>query len=262
MNVEKIKTLHKFGKSLRILYVEDNTEARESTLDVLHDIFHDITVALDGIDGLEKFQSEHFDLVITDINMPKLNGIDMVEKIRDKDADVPILITSAYSDSGYFMETIKLGVEGYLLKPIDLEQFIDALTKALEKIKLRTENEQYKQELEKENQTLSKNIKSTTELLQKQMFTDQLTGLQNRAALDRDIETHREKDGTSLILLDINNFKNFNALYELDTGNSILKHFAKELGAGDIRFPKRIPGFRRRIRAAARPGGFLLRTAA
>jgi diguanylate cyclase (GGDEF)-like protein len=229
MNKEKINTLIDFGQNLNVLYVEDNEEAREATLDVLRDFFPNIHVAHDGQEGLELWGAQRFDLIITDINMPRLNGIEMVETIRKTDLDTPILITSAYSDPGYFMETIKLGVEGYLLKPIDLKQFVDVLSKVLEKVRLKKENDLYKKTLEDENLTLTKSIKHTTEQLKEQIFIDNLTGLKNRAALDMDISNYVEEGETSLILIDINNFKGFNSLYGLDTGNLILQTFANIL---------------------------------
>lgn len=226
---EKIQSLIQAGQNLKVLYVEDNIEAREATLDVLNDFFPHIVLANDGQEGLEEFEKDKFDLIITDINMPRLNGIDMVEHIRNKDLQTPILITSAYNDSGYFMETIRLGVEGYLLKPVDLKQFVDVLTKVLEKVKLKNENELYRKALENENQILNKNIKDTTNQLQEQMFIDNLTGLKNRAALDLDINEHQNAPECSLVLIDINNFKSFNSLYGIDTGNEILKKFANLL---------------------------------
>jgi len=229
MNKDKINALIGFGRNLNVLYVEDNEEAREATLDVLRDFFPNICVAHDGQEGLELARARQFDLIITDINMPRMNGIEMVETIRKTDLDTPILITSAYSDSGYFMETIKLGVEGYLLKPIDLKQFVDVLSKVLEKVRLKKENDLYKKTLEDENLTLTKSIKHTTEQLKEQIFIDNLTGLKNRAALDMDISSYLEEGETSLILIDINNFKGFNSLYGLDTGNLILQTFANIL---------------------------------
>ncbi|MEA3383508.1 MAG: EAL domain-containing protein, partial [Campylobacterota bacterium] len=72
----------------------------------------------------------------TDINMPKLNGLEMIEKIRTINKDIPILVLSAYNESGFFMDSIKLGVEVYLLKPIDIDQFLGMLEKVTQKIKL------------------------------------------------------------------------------------------------------------------------------
>ncbi|MEA2018909.1 MAG: EAL domain-containing protein [Campylobacterota bacterium] len=144
--MNNIDEIIKYSKKLKLLYVEDNEEARESTVVILEEFFDDITVAVNGEDGLEQFkekkaniakESKTFDLIITDINMPKLNGLEMIEQIRDIDKDIPILVLSAYNGSGFFMESIKLGVDGYLLKPIDINQFLGALNKITSKLILK-----------------------------------------------------------------------------------------------------------------------------
>ena len=125
-----------FTKTLKLLYVEDNEAARESTLLILEEFFSDIVVAINGEDGYEKFQENDIDLIITDINMPKLNGLEMVKKIGHINKDISILVLSAYNESGFFIESIKLGVDGYLLKPIDMDQFIGALNKIVQNLRL------------------------------------------------------------------------------------------------------------------------------
>ncbi len=145
---EKIKALVPFSKTLNVLYVEDNELARENILQFLEHFFDSITVAVDGQAGLESYEDAAFDLIITDINMPRMNGIEMASAIRDTNKEIPILILSAYDDIRYFLEGIKLGIDGYLIKPIDLDQFVNILTKTIEKIRLQRENEDYKHNLE------------------------------------------------------------------------------------------------------------------
>jgi len=127
---------------LRLLYVEDNEYARESMMNVLEEFFGDVIIACDGQEGLEGFENNKIDLIITDINMPRLNGLEMIKEIRKTDTDVPILILSAYNESSFFLDSIKLGVDGYLLKPIVISQFMEILKKVTQKLK-------YKQEAEK-----------------------------------------------------------------------------------------------------------------
>ena len=134
--MKNIEELINYTQTLKLLYVEDNKEARESTLLILKEFFSSIVVAINGEDGYEKFQENDIDLIITDINMPKINGLEMIKKVREIDKDVSILVLSAYNESGFFMESIKLGVEGYLLKPIDMDQFLGVLEKAIQKIQL------------------------------------------------------------------------------------------------------------------------------
>ncbi len=122
-----INKLVKFTKTLKVLYVEDNAEARESTKMILEEFFDDLVIAVDGEDAWGKFQKEHIDLIITDINMPRLNGLDMIKKIRQIDKKVFILILSAHKESGYFKETKEIGVDKIMLKPIEINQFVELL---------------------------------------------------------------------------------------------------------------------------------------
>ena len=145
-----IKELTKSSIELKILYVEDDESARIKTLQLLKNFFRDITIAINGKDGIEKFSNDNFDLVITDINMPYMNGIEMLKKIRELDKDIPCLILSAHDDSEYFVDAIKLSLDGYILKPIEITQFTDILYKIIDKIRLKSENLQYKQFLEKQ----------------------------------------------------------------------------------------------------------------
>ncbi len=211
--------LIKFAQNLRVLYVEDNKEARESTLGLLTNIFNNITTAVNGEDGLEKFKEGGFELILTDINMPKMNGMEMIEKIRETDKDIPVLVISAYNESGYFIETIRLGVEGYLLKPIDLDQFLDMIRKAVEKIYLKKELEVYQNSLEKK-------VQEQTKELYKQLYYDSLTSLENKNSL---LKVIKEEKPFGLVLMDINNFSLFNDIYGSDIGDEILKNVSKIL---------------------------------
>lgn len=122
------------NNTLKLLYVEDNEQARKSTQIILQEYFNHIIVAVDGEDGFNKFQNNPIDLIITDITMPKLNGIEMIKKIREIDQEVPILIISAYNDTHYFTDSIKHGVQGYILKPLNINQLEEAITKVKKKI--------------------------------------------------------------------------------------------------------------------------------
>ena len=155
----------KYSQDLTLLYVEDNPEARESTMLIFDEFFRETVVAVNGEDGLEKFKTHNIDIVITDINMPRLNGLEMTKMIKEIDEDIPILVLSAYNESGFFMDSIKLGVEGYLLKPIDMDQFLMALSKVTDRLKLKEEalgNLHFLQQYEKA--TNSSSIVSKTDL--------------------------------------------------------------------------------------------------
>ncbi len=146
--MSKLKDTIKYTQNLKLLYVEDNVQSRESTLLILEDFFDEIVVVHNGEAGLHEFKTnkisekiKNFDLIITDINMPKLNGLQMIEKIRKIDINISILVLSAYNESDFFLDSIKQGVDGYLLKPINVEQFLSILGKVVEKRKLKDEAE-------------------------------------------------------------------------------------------------------------------------
>jgi C4-dicarboxylate-specific signal transduction histidine kinase len=124
--------LKKYTKDLSLLYVEDDEILREKTADLLSCIFNDISLASDGEIGLDKYKKKKHDIVITDINMPNMNGIEMIENIKNINQEQIIVVTSAHDDSEYLRSLIKLGIENFVLKPIDLEQLV-ALIQRLSK---------------------------------------------------------------------------------------------------------------------------------
>ncbi len=119
-------------RNISILYVEDDEAARNATVKILSKLFKNITVAVDGQEGLEKYRSGDIDIIITDINMPRLNGIEMLEKIKQIDPFFYALVLTAYSDRENFMATISLGVRGYITKPINVAQLIGSLEVAVD----------------------------------------------------------------------------------------------------------------------------------
>ncbi len=137
----ELEEIVKVSKQLHLLYIEDNETTRETTKELLDEFFNEISVAINGEDGLEKFKNNSIDLIITDINMPKLSGLAMSEKIREIDQDVPILVVSAHNETNFFIESIKVGVDGFILKPIDLGQFLSSLQKIIQKISTKMKSE-------------------------------------------------------------------------------------------------------------------------
>lgn len=136
-----IETLRQQCQAISLLYIEDDATTREATLLVLQEFFNTIHVATDGEEGLALYRTHASDieLIITDITMPKLNGIEMIQAIRQENKDVVIIVFSAHSESTYFAQTIEVGVDGYLLKPLKPNQLFQTLFRSVEKIRLRHE---------------------------------------------------------------------------------------------------------------------------
>lgn len=225
MNAE-MNELATYGKKIRLLYVEDNKEVRQYTVETLNRFFEHITVAVDGIDGLEKFKISTYDLVLTDINMPRMNGIEMIRQIKEVDPNITILVLSAHSYSDYFIQTIMLGIDGYLLKPIDIVQFVKTLIKSVKKIFLQQEVERYKQDLESINMDLEQKVQERTAQLEYRLYHDTLTELKNRESLMLELS---QAQSQILILIDIDGFEKFNELYGISAGNQILCVLSKYL---------------------------------
>lgn len=87
---------------LKLLYVEDDKETRENTLRLLNQFFKYIKTAENGAQGIERFQEEEFDCVLTDINMPVLNGLGMIQQIKKINPSISIFVLSAHNETNYF----------------------------------------------------------------------------------------------------------------------------------------------------------------
>jgi len=161
----KINELKEYGKTFKILYVEDNEEARIQTQKMLNNFFPDITIAVNGKDGLEKyldFYKKHdlyFDLVISDINMAIMDGLTMSEEIIKHNSLQPIIITTAFNEVEFLTKAINIGVSGFLIKPIANEQLINVLYKISLTISDRKFIEQHVEQMEELTLSLEKQYK-------------------------------------------------------------------------------------------------------
>ncbi|MFT7823319.1 MAG: HD domain-containing phosphohydrolase [Sulfurimonas sp.] len=143
-----IKALKILSAGFKVLYVEDEPELRNAVGTYLKKIFESVDVAENGKEGLKKFQEYHYDIVITDIEMPCMNGLEMAAEMKVLVPDQEIIIISAYTDSEYFMDAIRLGINGYIIKPVNYEQINMTLYKSVQNLTQIQENMMYKAHLE------------------------------------------------------------------------------------------------------------------
>ncbi|MCK4973897.1 MAG: response regulator [Sulfurimonas sp.] len=136
MDSSKIKDLLNISKDIRILYVEDNKDARDTMVVMLENFFSDVTIGVDGEDGLAQFNNSSIDLILTDINMPKMDGVEMIKEIRKISQKVPIIVLTAANYTDISTKTKKFDISAYLLKPINISQLIEILFTTVQKITL------------------------------------------------------------------------------------------------------------------------------
>ena len=132
--MQNINLLKQKCKNLSILYVEDEEKVRIQTAKTLSIFFDKITLAANGKEALEKLNCEKIDIIFTDINMPIMDGLVMIETIRKTDINIPIVVFSAYDNTEYLLKTIEYGIDGYILKPFKFDKIQKVIEKILNKI--------------------------------------------------------------------------------------------------------------------------------
>ncbi len=124
-------------KKISVLYVEDDESVREQTLGLFERIFKKVFVAQDGIEGLKKFKENipQIDIIVTDINMPNMNGLEMVRDINRIVPNIPIIVTTAHTDSEHLINAIDLNVDKYISKPVQVRDLTIAIVELVAKYK-------------------------------------------------------------------------------------------------------------------------------
>ncbi|PHO17853.1 DNA-binding response regulator [Malaciobacter molluscorum LMG 25693] len=117
---------------LKILYVEDDEIARVNAVEFLEDYFESIYSAKDGLEALSLYEKFHPDIIITDIQMPKINGLEFIKKVRKNDLNTQIIIISAYSTKDYLLQAVELRLIKYLIKPIKFDELLKVIEESKE----------------------------------------------------------------------------------------------------------------------------------
>jgi DNA-binding response OmpR family regulator len=120
-----------------LLYVEDDDFIRENAVEFLDDYFIEIFEAADAEHALKIIDEKRPDIIITDIAMPDMNGLQLCRKIRNQGLQTPIIVVSAFSDTHYLLEAVELGLVKYLLKPIEEDALFEALRRCFDQLEKR-----------------------------------------------------------------------------------------------------------------------------
>jgi len=132
-------------KNLSLLYVEDEESIREPFLMLTERYFKQVFVATNGEEGLDifkQYQSE-IDLIITDVRMPKMDGLKMAKQIKEINYEIPIIFVTAFGDTDYLKEAIEVGADGYIVKPIDRNQLFTKLNSLAHLLMSKKDNNEY-----------------------------------------------------------------------------------------------------------------------
>jgi len=231
-----LKSLLQTSKSLSVLYIEDDN-SRESTLELFSQMFHLVVSAVDGIDGLNQYIKYHqenekyIDLVISDINMPNMDGLELSKRIFKLNNKQILIVTSSHNDSKRLIELINLGVTSFLIKPIQRDNVINILYKACVNINntnLVLQHDIHIKELNKSlqnsNLVLEKKVEQRTKELENLLLHDTLTGLRSQFSLIKDIENSKHP---ILFLINLDSFHNINDYYGYENSNNLLIQFAQ-----------------------------------
>lgn len=136
-NVEMFRELADMSKNLTVLYVEDELLIQKKTKLLLETIFLRVDTAINGEEGLNAYQTKKYDLVITDIRMPKKDGISLIRDIKALNHEQSIIVTSAHDDSEKLLELICLGISSFIVKPMNMQKFFYAIDTEVKKINLK-----------------------------------------------------------------------------------------------------------------------------
>ena len=174
-----------------VLYCEDEDDLRQITSDVIKQFTKNVYLASNGLEGLEiyKEKSEEIDLIVTDVNMPEMSGLEMAKTIKELNSNIPIIVATAFSNSSYLLDAIDIGVDKYVLKPIDIKKLFKVMKQSLMYHELQD------------------------------LYRDNLTHIANRNALLKHL---KQEQHPLIALIDIDDFSIINELYGEDNGDKIL----------------------------------------
>ncbi len=134
-------------KAVNVLVVDDDQSVRSMLSFVLGKDGYQVEEAHSGSDALRKLKGRSYDLVISDIRMPDLNGIELLKKIKTHDPELPVIMITAYAATHDAIEAMKLGAEDYVTKPFNLEELKIIIAKSLHKKSIEQENVELRQKL-------------------------------------------------------------------------------------------------------------------
>lgn len=237
----KIKELELIGQELSVLYVEDNPSLQTEVSLLLKDFFPVVMCASNGQEALEKMRESFFDIILTDLHMPVMGGIEMIKRIKDAYPIQRIIVTSAHDDREHLLQLIEFGIENFVQKPVRFEFLINALYKCALSIVHEKKEKFYTKSIAIINQSLKKSLdvlKSSStqngENINDLIYKDTLTKLGNRRFLDKkflQLQHLKRKIPIccAIVFIDLDRFKEVNDTHGHEVGDTLLKVISQRL---------------------------------
>lgn len=145
--------------SAKLLIIDDDEVVRTSLAAYLEDSGFNVLQAGNGLQGLQVFEQEHPDLIICDLRMPQVDGLELIRRINQLETDTPVIVVSGAGVMSDAVEALRLGAADYLIKPLeDLAVLEHSVRRALDRHALRLENQRYREELEAANRELQASL--------------------------------------------------------------------------------------------------------
>lgn len=213
----------------KVMVVDDDMAIRTMVGEVLTDEGYNVTLAASAEDALQAFRLERFWLVITDIRMGGMSGVELLKEIKQIDPVVHVIVMTSYASIDSAIAVIKAGAYDYLIKPFeDLELVTSAAKRAVQSASLIKEKEELVQTLKLKNIELERLNKQLTEIA----VRDGLTGLYNHRYFQEILvkeasRASRHSRDLSLLFLDVDDFKKYNDTYGHQVGDTLLKQLSQ-----------------------------------
>ena len=151
---------------IKILYIEDDAGQRKQFAEQIAAQGFKVISTASGEAGLRSFEKTPADVVLCDLNMPKMNGLEVLKKIKEINPAVSVIILTAHGFVDVAVKALKEGAYDFVLKPPEINKISTTIYKAIEMIQLQTQLEQSKKELTKYSQELEKRVEERTERLE------------------------------------------------------------------------------------------------
>ena len=193
--------------SYSVLSVDDDEEMIGLLHEVVSQLGHVSVTAVDGVDAFEKLGESEFDIIITDISMPRMNGIELTKRVKADFEDIDVVVVTGYQEEYKYTDVIEIGASDFISKPFNINELEAKINRIIRERELRAE-------------------------LKRLSIRDGLTSLYNRRYFDENlkreaIRAFRQRYGLFLLLVDVDNFKEYNDQFGHQKGDDLLKELAR-----------------------------------